>query len=57
MCYWEDDPVQLRDPTYEGGANAASLEQARANYERHGVAELRFEDDVRPPRPEEVPGS
>jgi hypothetical protein len=55
VCFWEDDPVQLRDPTYEGGANTVSLEQARINYRRHGAAELRFKDAVRPPLPGELP--
>jgi Cysteine-rich CPCC len=55
VCFWEDDPVQLRDPTYEGGANAVSLEQARRNYRQHGASEQRFKDDVRPPTPEEQP--
>lgn len=31
-CGWEDDLVQLRDPDYEGGANSASLRQARRNF-------------------------
>ncbi|QQQ28089.1 CPCC family cysteine-rich protein [Chryseobacterium indoltheticum] len=25
VCYWEDDGVQMLDPTYIGGANAVSL--------------------------------
>lgn len=57
VCFWEDDPLQLRDPTYAGGANAVSLEQARHNYQRYGVSEERFKDDVRPPSPEEQPRS
>ena len=28
-CGWEDDPVQFGDPSYAGGANAASLDEAR----------------------------
>jgi hypothetical protein len=32
-----------------------SLNQARANYREHGVSELRFTANVRPPRPEEHP--
>ena len=34
VCDWEDDEVQYRDPTYEGGANRESLEQARARYKQ-----------------------
>lgn len=28
-CFWENDPVQLRNPDYTGGANKMSLNQAR----------------------------
>jgi hypothetical protein len=55
VCFWEDDPVQFRDPDYAGGANAVSLNQARRNYAEHRVSELRFKRNVRPPRPEEQP--
>ncbi|MEZ0293461.1 MAG: CPCC family cysteine-rich protein [Solirubrobacteraceae bacterium] len=55
VCRWEDDNVQFRDPGYEGGANVVSLNDARRNFEAHGVSEIRFADDVRPPRPEEQP--
>lgn len=30
VCGWEDDGVQLDDPDYRGGANAESLNEARA---------------------------
>lgn len=29
ICKWEDDPVQRKDPDFEGGANTMSLNQAR----------------------------
>ena len=32
VCGWEDDPVQFDDPSFEGGANSTSLNQARENY-------------------------
>ncbi len=32
VCFWEDDPVQLSDPTYSGGANQDSLNKARENW-------------------------
>ena len=32
VCFWEDDPVQLDDPDYEGGANPMSLRQAQQNF-------------------------
>jgi hypothetical protein len=29
ICKWEDDPVQYKDPSYSGGANKMSLNEAR----------------------------
>ena len=55
VCGWEDDELQLRDPTYSGGANSVSLESARNNFLAIGAINeesLRF---VRKPRAEEVP--
>ena len=34
VCGWEDDPVQLTDPDQAGGANDASLNDARAEWSR-----------------------
>ncbi|EJS66361.1 hypothetical protein CN425_23275 [Bacillus cereus] len=31
ICFWEDDPVQFKDPDLEGGANEVSLRQAQKN--------------------------
>ncbi len=31
-CGWEDDPVQREDPSYGGGANGSSLDEARAHW-------------------------
>ena len=31
-CHWEDDPVQSLDPSYAGGANGSSLDEARAHW-------------------------
>ena len=33
ICMWEDDPVQMDDPNYIGGANRLSLNQARREYQ------------------------
>ena len=33
-CGWEDDPVQRNDPSYGGGANVSSLDEARAHWLR-----------------------
>ena len=32
MCNWEDDPVQRNDPSFAGGANALSLDEARRTW-------------------------
>jgi hypothetical protein len=32
VCGWEDDPTQLADPAYAGGANKISLSQAQKNW-------------------------
>lgn len=29
VCFWEDDPIQLQDPNYAGGANKVSLLQGQ----------------------------
>jgi hypothetical protein len=54
VCFWEDDQIQFQDPEYEGGANAVSLRQARANFRDFGASEPQFSDLVRPPLPEET---
>jgi hypothetical protein len=54
ICFWEDDFVQLRWPTYRGGANRTSLVEAQAAFERVGACEdgsVRF---VRAPGPSDV---
>jgi len=35
VCGWEDDPVQRKDPDFEGGANEKSLNQAREDFKRN----------------------
>ncbi len=32
VCGWEDDPAQLKDIDFAGGANKQSLRQARESY-------------------------
>jgi hypothetical protein len=46
VCFWEDDPVQLLDPWYRGGANTVSLHEAQQNYPQVGAAEPRFKQNV-----------
>ena len=55
VCGWEDDNVQFENPSFEGGANDVSLNQAKENYKKFGAI---GEDAVkfsRKPRPEEIP--
>ena len=49
ICYWEDDHVQLRFPTLEGGANRPSLLQAQKNFLVHDACEQEFKKYVRKP--------
>ncbi|WP_343076170.1 CPCC family cysteine-rich protein [Natronoglycomyces albus] len=37
VCWWQDDPVQLRWPTLRGGANKPSLVEAQKNYRSFGA--------------------
>ena len=53
VCYWEDDPIQLIDEDYEGGANKVSLNQARINYLEFGACEESMKGHVRKPTDEE----
>lgn len=55
VCFWEDDPVQFDDPTYRGGANVVSLDDARTNFKMFAASEERFKHNVRPPRSDEQP--
>ena len=32
ICSWEDDPIQIADPWYSGGANGTSLVQAQRDF-------------------------
>lgn len=53
VCYWEDDNVQADDPTYDGGANGMSLNQARQNFSKYGAIKKEFVKNVRKALPEE----
>ena len=55
VCFWEDDQTQFDDPTYAGGANGISLNQARANFVNFGAMSKKALEHVRPPTPEEIP--
>jgi hypothetical protein len=53
VCFWEDDLVQLRWPTYPGGANKPSLVDAQRSFARDGASEKRLVPYVRRPSPDE----
>jgi hypothetical protein len=42
VCFWEDDVVQLRWPTWAGGANKPALIDAQRNFAAFGACEERF---------------
>lgn len=33
VCGWEDDPIARKDPSFDGGANGISLEEARKRFD------------------------
>lgn len=37
ICFWEDDNVQLRNPSFAGGANRPSLIEAQSSFEQFGA--------------------
>ncbi|HBF88076.1 MAG TPA: hypothetical protein DDX39_05485 [Bacteroidales bacterium] len=53
ICFWEDDPIQLNDHNYEGGANRVSLKQGQKNYEEFGACEREMIKNVRQPTKDE----
>lgn len=55
VCNWEDDEVQFRDPSYEGGANEVSLDQSRKNFLSFGAIDKESLGSVRKALPEEIP--
>jgi hypothetical protein len=55
VCFWEDDDVQSRDPSFAGGPNKINLTQARANFASFGAIVREHQANVRKPRPEEIP--
>ncbi|HRH59738.1 MAG TPA: CPCC family cysteine-rich protein [Chitinophagaceae bacterium] len=53
VCFWEDDPIQLDDPDYEGGANPMSLRQAQQNFLEFGACDRDMLQNVRQPTKDE----
>jgi hypothetical protein len=52
ICFWEDDPVQLKFPSI-WGANKQSLIEAQRNFVVLGAVEQRLIQFVRPPSGDE----
>jgi hypothetical protein len=52
VCFWEDDQIQLEDPTYSGGANKYSLLESQKNFIRFGASESDMKRYVRSPLPD-----
>ena len=52
-CFWEDDPMQLKDPDYEGGANPMSLRKAQQNFIEFGACDRDMLRNVRRPAKDE----
>ncbi len=48
VCFWEDDGVQFRWPTMNGGANKVSLSEAQRNYQDFGACDEHGRRYVRP---------
>ena len=42
ICYWEDDDVQFYNQDYENGANMVSLNQAKENFKKYKVSDLKY---------------
>jgi catalase (peroxidase I) len=55
VCWWEDDPVQYRNPDRRGGANGPGVNEAPRNYQEIGVSEPDQLDRVRQPSLDEIP--
>jgi hypothetical protein len=57
VCFWEDDGQDDHDAdVVRGGSNGSlSLTQARQNFIRIGACEESMLENVRPPRPHELP--
>lgn len=55
VCFWEDDLYQSENPSYAGGANEMSLDQARESFLLVGAVSRGYLKHVRAPRPDEIP--
>lgn len=49
ICYWEDDPIQFKEPNLSGGANRVSLIEGQNNFLAFGACEYDMIKNVRKP--------
>jgi len=55
VCFWQYDWVAQNNPKVVIGPNNVSLEEAKINYQKYGVSEIIFKDEVRTPFIDELP--
>ncbi|MEE6452628.1 CPCC family cysteine-rich protein [Gottfriedia acidiceleris] len=48
VCFWEDDIIQNEDEDFVGGANDLSLRQAKENFKKYRVSNLKYIDKIKP---------
>lgn len=53
VCFWEDDPIQLDNPDYDGGSNKVSLRKGQNNFLEFKACEKEMIKIVRPPNKDE----
>lgn len=49
ICFWEDDPVQILDPSYAGGANKPNLMACQKYFQEHGACDSAATGKARSP--------
>ena len=54
VCFWESNDLQNNDENIAGDANTVCLREARENFKKYGVSELRYINEVRPPHEDEL---
>ena len=50
VCFWEDDQVQIEEPTWTG-ANRVTIGEAKENFLKFGACEARLKPLTRKPYP------
>lgn len=53
VCFWENDPVQILNPWYSGGANRLSLAQSQINFQNIGASDENGKIHARGVQPED----